>query len=400
MSFRISYTRFVFSFIVLFDAMTIFLATFVPNLENKLYLVMLICLYIFYLKKIALKNLKSFIVVHTLLVVYIGWTIINQGMYFVFHLDFYAFVGFALTLLIFSRYEILEALNEYLYKNANLVILSNVMFFLILAMSIPLRGGLHTGFNMGIPILYGPYSIPHDVAYECLFLYCLNGVMYKRIRQTKFLIFKWLCLVCIVWTATRSAFVAMAILVFIDYCAYRNKKKKYLLFMVAIIGVMYLGLFTDFLISNPITQKTIAALRDTGTISNSRGYFAKSALNGYIKNTNTVQKLLGMGIEGVRTTLKSDPLIKVPIHAHNDYINILCGYGIIGFIILIIQQCRLMPIWNKLKYSLIAESFLFILLYTNGLAMYCIVHPLIPILFIFIDECCNSRLRGALDEKK
>lgn len=400
MSFRITYTKFVFSFIVLFEGMTIFLATFVPSLENKLYLVMLICLYIFYLKNIAVKDLKSLVIVHALLFIYVVWTIYNLGIYFVYHLDFYAFIGFSFTLLIFSRYEILEALKGYLYRHSKLVIFSNMMFFLVLAISIPLRNGLHTGFNMRIPILYGPYSIPHDVAYECLFLYCLNGFMYKKIRQTKFLVFKGLCLGCIVWTATRSAFVAMAILVLIDYWAYRDKQKKYLLFMVAIIGVMYLGMFTDFLISNPITQKTIAALRDTGTISNSRGYFATSALKGYVRDTNTIQKLLGMGIEGVRSTLKNDPLIKVPIHAHNDYINILCGYGILGFIILIFQQWRLAPIWNKVKYSLMAESFIFILLYTNGLAMYYIVHPLLPILFIFIEECCNSGLRGVLDEKK
>ena len=374
--------------------MTIFLATFMPELENKLYIVMLICLYIFYVKEIGLANRNSFLIVNFLLIVYTVWTMVNSGFSYVIHLDYYAYIGLALTLLIFSKEEILENLKDYLEHHANLIILTNVGYFLILAASIPLRGGLHTGFNMRIPILYGPYSIPHDVAYECLFLYCLNAFMYKRKHTTNFLIFKCICLVCITWTATRSAFLAMVVIVFLDYCAYRNVQKKFLLIVLALAILLCLALFTDVLLVNPITQKTMAAIRDTGTASNGRGYFAKVALNGYINNTNIIQKIFGMGIESVRNTLKEDPLVKVAIHAHNDYVNILCGYGIIGLGILICQQIKLVSLWKIRTFGVLVEIFLTILIYTNGLAMYCIVTPLLPILFIFSQECCNQKVRG------
>lgn len=393
MSQKYTYSKLTYTFIVLFEAMTIALATFMPNMENKLYLIMLFCLYVFYLKRIGLENRKSLLIVHLLILTFVAWSIINIGIGLTVHLDFYAYVGFSITLVIFTNKDILCELKGFLNNNVKLVELVSAVYFVVLAISIVICNGLRVGFNMSIPILYGPYSIPHDVAYECLFLYCLNGYMYKVKKTRIFLLFKAICLVCVMWTATRSAFLAMAIVVFIDYCGYKDRQKKVAVMLLGIFALMYIAFFTDFLVTNPIVQKTIAAVRDTGTVSNGRSHFTDVAIFSYRHNTNLFQKILGMGIEGVRTSLKADPLIKVAIHAHNDYVNVLCGYGIVGFIIMIVQQIKLMTLWKKKTYGLLAQAVLVALLFTNGLAMYCIVTPLLPVFFIFVQECGNRKKR-------
>lgn len=390
MSLRITYSKFIFWFILFFEPMTIALATFAPKLENKLFLLILLCIYIYFMKKIGIHDRGSFLTVNLLIGLFVAWTILNSGLSYVIHLDFYAYVGLGLILFTFSDKEILEEFKEFLGKSSRYVVLSTVLYFTILAISIPLRGGLHTGFNMQIPILYGPYSIPHDVAYECLFLYALNAYMYKREKKGIFFVLKVIALGCVAWTATRSAFVAAVVIVFIDYCGIKGQQKKFLILTVAALGFLYVALFTDFLITNPITQKTLAALRDTGTISNSRSQFSASVLREYTTNTTVIQKILGMGIDGIRATLKADPLVKVAIHAHNDYVNVLCGYGVVGFLILLFQQISLMKIWNKKTIGFMVQGFLFVLLYTNGLAMYTIITPLLPVLFIFSQECCKQ----------
>lgn len=391
MSYKITLDKALYMMVMWFEALTIALATFIPKMENKLYILFLIVLYLFFIKKIAIHQPYKLLIVNGILLVYIVWTTYRYGFSFVYHLDFYSYVGMSLTFLVFGEEKVINKLEVFVNKRFKLANVIVLLYFLLLLISIVIRDGLRIGFGMSIPVLYGPYSIPHDVAYELLFIYAYMAYTYKKTHTVYSFILKAICVGGIILTGTRSAFLALVFLILLDYVGYKGVRKKLILFLICCGCIVYCAVFTDILITNPITQKTIAALRDTGTVSNSREAFAATVLNAYINDTSIVQKILGIGIEGVRNTLKNEPLVRVAIHAHNDFVNVLCGYGIVGFNILLICLIKIYKFYDNKLICILTGLFLFVLLYTNGLAMYCIVTPLLPMFFLFARSCCKNK---------
>ena len=328
---KISLDKILFGIIFYYPAITLFLATFLPRFPNKFYLVYVVISFVYYIKKVGMRNGKKMFLLVSLISLYILYDAWHSGISYVLHLDFYCFLGFCLTAIMTSESDMYYSFKCYLKQRKAQFLLITTIILLLIVYSIINSAGDHYNFGVvGIKILYGPYDIPHNIAYLSLLMYAFCMAYYKGVENILFAFIKLVFSVCVILTGVRSAFLALAVLGLADFYYMKNNRRKYLIVFAAFLLFCYMVFFTDILYSNPIIQKTVVAAK-AGNITNSRGTIATIILNSYINNTTWYEKIFGMGIDGVRNAMLVG--LGVLAHGHNDYVNALCGYGIIGFII-------------------------------------------------------------------
>ena len=381
---KISLDKILFGIIFYYPAITLFLATFLPRFPNKFYLVYVVISFVYYIKKVGMRNGKKMFLLVSLISLYILYDAWHSGISYVLHLDFYCFLGFCLTAIMTSESDMYYSFKCYLKQRKAQFLLITTIILLLIVYSIINSAGDHYNFGVvGIKILYGPYDIPHNIAYLSLLMYAFCMAYYKGVENILFAFIKLVFSVCVILTGVRSAFLALAVLGLADFYYMKNNRRKYLIVFAAFLLFCYMVFFTDILYSNPIIQKTVVAAK-AGNITNSRGTIATIILNSYINNTTWYEKIFGMGIDGVRNAMLVG--LGVLAHGHNDYVNALCGYGIIGFIIYFFCQIEIGHVISNNKNEIWLEVCLFILIFSNGLAMYVVITPCIPVFVIAFEE--------------
>lgn len=387
---KISLDKILFGIIFYYPAITLFLATFLPRFPNKFYLVYVMISFVYYIKKVGMRNGKKMFLLVSLISLYILYDAWHSGISYVLHLDFYCFLGFCLTAIMTSESDMYYSFKCYLKQRKSQFLLITTIILLLIVYSIINSAGDHYNFGVvGIKILYGPYDIPHNIAYLSLLMYAFCMAYYKGVENILFAFIKLVFSVCVILTGVRSAFLALAVLGLADFYYMKNNRRKYLIVFATFLLFCYMVFFTDILYSNPIIQKTVVAAK-AGNITNSRGTIARIILNSYINNTTWYEKIFGMGIDGVRNAMLVG--LGVLAHGHNDYVNALCGYGIIGFIIYFFCQIEIGYVISNKKNKIWLEICLFILIFSNGLAMYVVITPCIPVFVIAFEELGKRRM--------
>lgn len=372
----------IFGIIVFYHLIYMTCSVFFPKLNNKLAILMLILLFIYYNKQYALKNRLEFFLINGIFVFYCMYTVFRFSTFQLTHSDYYTFWLLVFCFLSYSKEQTLVKFNGYLARKKKIFLYSVGAFFGLIIYSILFQNGLHTGYGSAIPVLYGPYDVPHVLAYACIGIYCELSLVEDRYNHKTVLFFKFICVLCTVWTAARSGVLAIALVLVVDYLKMKKRSKKVLVFIVASIVGLYLLLFTDVLYNNPLIQKTISAAA-AGSITNGRSRFTSILLNYYSNYTSIVEKTFGIGMNNVRNVMKLDSTIGVAIHAHNDYVNALCGYGIVGMILFVMLQLKPLKLRAPFIFCIMLEGLLFILSYYNGLAMYSVFTPVLIVVYSF-----------------
>lgn len=382
MKIKMNLERALFSLIVLYPLIHLALTTFAPTMSTKIVLVFLGMLYYYFLKQ---ATIKEFLIVNALIILYVLYDAANYHIFQITHSDFYTFVLLGLVFAVYSKKKVAERFLSFLRLKEKMFRISEMLFFLILLYSMLFAGGLKTGFGSSLPVLYGPYSVPHMLGYVLITMYSLNAFFQRMSKRNFFLFFKVLCVVLAVWTAARSAVLGMAVIAFADYISIRNLRKKYMIFGAGVLVSLYMIFFTDILINNPLIQKTLSSM-ENGSVTNGREWFSQIGLNYYFNSTTFLEKLLGIGMNNVRSIFLHISTIGVAIHAHNEYVNALVGYGAIGLAIYIFSQLKLMRVLVDWKMKLLIQCFIFILAYYNGFAMYAMFTPCLVIIIAFMNQ--------------
>ena len=399
MKLKITLENVMFSFILYFQMIFMLSSVILPDMTNRIVLLFLFVLYFYFNKYVAVKSLSLFFISNFVLIFYTFYNIYNYHLAAVLHSDFYSFVLLMLVLLTYSNKDVVDRFTDFFYQHKKHFLYSVLIFFLLLLYSVLFQNGLHTGFGSRIPVLYGPYAVPHILAYGLLALYCASAILYGKYQDKIFLFLKVICVCCIIWTAARSAVLAIAILILGDFLSIQKISRKVIVASVVILGLLYIVFFTDLLINNPLIQKTLSAL-EQGSITNGRNRFAEIVLNYYNDSTSVWEKVFGTGMSSLRNILQANASVGVGIHAHNDYINSLCGYGLVGLVVFVICQLKPIKLYKKLIYIFLLEAFLFILSFYNGLAMYTVLTPCLIMIFIFFMKSESKKVSGDLKQRE
>lgn len=129
-----------------------------------------------------------------------------------------------------------------------------------------------------------------------------------------------------VLTNVRTTFVCVGIIVIYYFLVKKDYKKiGYLVLGLAAIYIAYI--YTPLF--NTIIEKTYNAL-ETGDVTNARFIIWSNSFE-LFKRSDLFHKVFGNGMQYLMDyNLR---LIRMPIHAHNDFIDLFSGYGLISFVL-------------------------------------------------------------------
>ena len=317
--------------------------------------------------------------------VFIIYVAALQGYYQLINSDFYALLLLLFIFDYFSDRKNLYKLRSIATnpKRYKMLLLS---YMAILFLSLIAAHGFRV-YESGPPVLHGPYMYPHVLAYSLIGMYCATGIIGQGKRIKYSLLIKAIITILVILTGVRTAALAIALIIMADYFSLKKFSIKMSIAMILIAGVVILALYTDFLTNNPIMQRTIlAATRGTGA-SNGRGKFNAYLLEPFAA-LSPRDKFFGIGLEQIRKLMKLRR--NVYIHAHNDLLNVLLGYGIFGFsvfIALLFGFCKRVKRWWLLMASIL------VLIFFNGLYMYHTFTPFMVIMPMFFTEIHRKPLK-------
>ena len=338
---------------------------------------MILLLFVAILLESNRKRVSSLVFV----VLFVLINAIQFGVYYVAHQDFYGFIFLILMLLYYRDTKKICKIEEILINKSfgKKVI---VIFYLCLLFSLIFGEGLRVSFDWGvkIPMLYGPFALPHTLAYLLLAIYAMSSILLRCKRERVYFVFMVLSFVCIIWTGVRSVLVVSLLMVFLDFVTMKSVSKKMVVFLVGTMVLVYLLLFTDIITQNPVVQKTLIALGKGSGITNSRTDFNSYVLEGYW-DMGIVDKIFGIGMDGLRKYMCLR--YGTEIHAHNDFLNSLAGMGFVGLCMFVIYMYKFCGQFKVIKTTIVSICLLAILAYTNGLFMYIGFIPCIPVTMVY-----------------
>lgn len=361
------------------------------SLGNKLILGMTVISYV-YLNSLFIRNNKKtiFFVYNFTLAVYIIYMFAIGEYGVLTDIYFYSYILMFTFSLLFLFPNKIEEYCAFFAEHKREFVGAVCVFLLLVAFSVIMGTGYRYSAVDKMWTLFGSFSVQHMLAYVLLVIYCGSSIYDKENQSFFFIIIKGLIFIMIVLTGVRSAALALCLLVVYDYLSMKNKSRKKTILVIGAVVLTIVATQTDILTNNSLVSKTTAAI-DNGSITNGRECYRKVQLYAFVHKSNVVQKLFGVSIPGVTEYMHQ--ALRVHIQAHNDYVNTLVGYGIIGFVLFIVNQINLSKVCSSFWSKLFLEVFIFLLAYYNGFALYIMLTASLPIVLCFFKEKQVGKLK-------
>ena len=361
------------------------LTGFFPFLSGSKLIYSIIVIAYIYLNHLLIRTNRrsTFFLYNIIFLIYALYMLIIDQYVFFKDVNFYSYVLIITFSLLFLSPNIIEEYYSFFMSHKKEFIYSICLFFVFIFISVVTGVGYRYNLDDKMWMLFGPFSLPHILGYELLVIYCGVSLYDKENKSLFFLIIKGLILIMTVLSGVRSAALALSLLVIYDYISMKNKSQKKTIFVIGIIVLIVIAKQTDFLLNNPLINKTRIAY-DHGSVTSGREWYRKAQLDAFVHKSNFIQKLFGVGIPGVIEYMYQS--LGVRIQGHNDYINTLVGYGIIGFVLLIINQLNLSKVSNSVWSKIFLQVFIFLLAYYNGFILYIVFVVSLPIVLCFFKE--------------
>lgn len=374
---KIKKSNILYRFIIFYPIIYLYAAILSNDLARKLSLLLIVMLII----NIILEKKKTKIISLFVVMVFFAYNLVTFGLEYVIHQDFYGYVLLILLCISCADRNVITFINNLLTKKT--LITACVLFLLGIVISIIRGNGLQISYEWGttMPLLYGPYELPHSLSYQLLILFIYASIGQHKYMKKAFTVFMLAFVLMLVWTGVRSSFLTLFILLCFEYNSIKSMSKKTIIISGLLFVFLYLLFFTDFLYNNPIIQKTIKALSQTSGITNGRTDFNSYLSSVYLEKLTLIEKLLGCGIDKLRYFMSLR--YTTALHAHNDLFNALLGMGVVGLILYLgclLKLCKTNNEWIKVFIPI------FVLAFTNGLFMYTAFTPCLAIFPIYISN--------------
>lgn len=226
------------------------------------------------------------------------------------------------------------------------------------------------------------------------FITCLIIMLFVLTKNKKTLFYLAIPFYTFFMGDTRTYFGAGALVILAFWYIYCPKKKYFYMSLIPIILIV-IAIYGNSAIAGKVsaTQYTSKSYFDYwGTLTNGRSIFWEVDLNAFNKMP-FMDRLLGCGINFVYETNKNSLLVRNAIWAHNDFINVLLGFGYIGLLVYvtiiykmfsILENCPIMiKLLLFLSWFIIATFNMFYTYFCSMLSM--------PILFVVVNECLMEK---------
>lgn len=231
----------------------------------------------------------------------------------------------------------------------------------------------------------GPFDSPHQLGYFLLGIIFI--LLYLYIKYDYKISFIWMNInvILVLFTGVRTVLVGV-IFLFLFALAYYLKKSKRNIFITFCVSTLVIGVVFGTDIANDIPM--ITKMKYTGqseytNISSGRDLIWKNNLDAY-KELPVLKKIIGAGM-GVTFKINYETIGK-NIWAHNDIIQILLSYGLIGVFIYLSVLLRL---FYRYK-NILIFTFLTAIMILNGFLNYNNLVLMLPFMLLNSKVLINS----------
>ena len=296
----------------------------------------------------------------------------GNGISYFFHNDVYLFWFLIISLLFWSDKNMLNKFVEYTIVHKKIPVINAALTVFSSLVSIIYGNGFILAQRT--IVFVGVYPIEHALAYHVIVSYIML-LLLELYDSTSFHIFwKTALSIILMISGVRSTLLVWLVLILVDL--YRINLKYKIIILSAVLSIsLIITTNVNILYNIPMISKTVEAAK-VGDVSNGRDILTSYGLTYYSEQTTLSEKLFGITMKKLRQVYWGG------LHAHNDYVNILLGYGLISIIYVIYLLLKFI----KGKNSIILLFIICILATFNGLFMYTEMVVSLPILKIAINS--------------
>lgn len=342
----------------------------------------------FFLAHLMLKKNKiiSLLTFALFLFLYVCYVFLNEGFLAIIHSYFYTYVFMFMMLILCSMSSFRADFLRWISQKKHVIRFKIyiVILFLLFAFSIFFMNGFRAFDGYETKYFVGPFSYAHPIAYIMLSTYAA-AYLYRNLTKEKmfFSCIQILSFLFIVLTGVRSAFLAIIILIFLDILSLKQKNKIRIILLLSTLFICVLASRPSLILNNPVFEKTIVAASN-GSVSNGRETFRQVSLEYFHSTSDLVVRFFGVGMSNLVNNMYAH--IHMVIHAHNDYVNLLVGYGYLGFVLMILCQAISSINFKSKVFFAGYHVFIFILAYFNGFALYSCMMMSFPFISLFFSQ--------------
>ena len=199
-----------------------------------------------------------------------------------------------------------------------------ILYFLGIALTIFLNIGIT--YDWGTTSLQGPYGLAHIFAYELMIMATNAYLLYKYRNKKIWAVFAAIMVILMLLTSVRTTALSLVVIIGYYFIAKRDWKK----FVYLILGVVVVLLLLQYTsLFNTLIEKTNNAA-ETGDSTNARLVIWPSSFQ-LFANSDFIHKIFGNGMQALME--HNLRYVRMRIHAHNDFLDALSGYGLVSFVL-------------------------------------------------------------------
>lgn len=153
---------------------------------NRVVICHLIVSFALLIKQLAAKGKRTtFLVITFGTIFYVMYTSCIIYPQYIMHTYFYSYLFAIILFVLFSDEYIREDFYQYFLRARKRVKVYFLLFVVLIGYSIVFMNGLQHSISM--PVLYGPFTLPHYLSYILLVIYCGIYLQYKDTDKKNFI---------------------------------------------------------------------------------------------------------------------------------------------------------------------------------------------------------------------
>ena len=189
-------------------------------------------------------------------------------------------------------------------------------------------------FHWGGDFFYGTSSMPHTMSYLMLVVIAIIIIIIMIEKNKYWFLCALVPFLAIFQSGARISLVLASFLLLIIIDQVLTSKQKSIaikLFVVVLLVGIILFIFRDRILSSSMWTKIIKRSGDSYNMTAGRTVVWGGLIEKFFGDSSFLEFFLGHGDDRTYYYNAINPLVRNAIWAHNDYLQILVGKGIIGF---------------------------------------------------------------------
>lgn len=284
----------------------------------------------------------------------------------------------------------IEEFKQFFVNKIKLIKLSIIFINIVEAYYIISRKGYEVEFNWGGTFFKGTSGMPHTLSYLMLAVIIISICIILVEGKWHFAIATIIPFYALFESGARVTLLATGIfaLILVDILFFKNQKNNKRNLLIALVVVVVAAFFLkDVIIESNLWKKTMLRIKE-GNFTAGRFSMWGDLLYHYVHDSNIFQYFLGQGDDKTYYYNYLNSYVNVSVWAHNDFIQILVGKGLLGLGIYLyfgyMYVKKLFKRNGSYKTFLILGAIL-ILAILNGFYSYRDISLVIPFIFIMND---------------